>query len=321
MRWIPTRLLVAALVSLVGLSAVNAQAQTTPTVATPDGATQWKDAPAYSADKGANVLRRSVFFMPLFGAVFPEKFEALLKALPPSSLRGVIVYNHGCGGQWGWETHVAGLLYRQGFAVITPDFPSREDNKTGCPGGSEAEALRMAGQRANEGIYQAINPARLAARGQDIMGVVAWIKSQTALPILIAGHSEGCRATYALHITDPQVVGGICVKQGLQPNYEHTWRWNTQVPLWQSLEEYDPWVVPPGSTVRDVTFERKFTAHPQNLTVVTVPGKTHDPLVQPAEQASLYAWLNQRVPQQIKPGQNGFGYESVLPEIQRKLRR
>lgn len=317
MRLIPNRLLVAA---LVALRAVNAQAQTMPTVATSDGATQWKDAPAYSVDKGGNVLRRSVFFMPLFGAVFPEKFEALLQALPPASLRGVIIYNHGCGGQWGWETTVASFLYRQGFAVITPDFPSREGNKTGCPGGSEAESLRMAGQRADEGIYQAINTARLAARAQDISNVIAWLKPQTKLPILVAGHSEGCRATYSLHITDPQVVGGICVKQGLQPNYEHTWRWNAQVPLWQSLEEQDPWVIPTGMTVRDVTFERKFKTQPQNLTTVIVPGRTHDPLVQEAERASLVAWLNQRVPQQIKPGQNGFNYESVLPEIQRKLR-
>ena len=317
MPMISTQQFVAALLTF---SAVAANALPTPTVATADGAMHWKDAPAYSADKSNNVLRRSVYFMPLFGSVFPEKFEALLKALPPTSLRGVIIYNHGCGGQWGWETTVAGFLYRQGFAVITPDFPSRDDNKTGCPGGSEAESLRMADQRSREGIYQAINPARLAARGQDITNVVAWIKSQTSLPILIAGHSEGCRATYALNITDPQVVGGICVKQGLQPNYEHTWRWNTQVPLWQSLEENDPWVIPPGLTVRDVTFERKFKAQPQNLTTVILPGKSHDPLVQDAERSSLVAWLNQRVPQAIKPGQNGFGYESVLPEIQRKLR-
>ncbi|HUD32879.1 MAG TPA: hypothetical protein VMR43_07655 [Variovorax sp.] len=295
-------------------------AQTPPTVATSTGDANWKEASAYGSDKAANVLRRSVFFMPLFGAVFPEKFEALLKALPPTSLRGVIVYNHGCSGQWGWETTVAAFLYRQGFAVVTPDFPSREDNKSGCAGGTEAEMLRMAAQRSREGVYQAINPARLAARGQDITNVVAWLKTQTSLPILIGGHSEGCRATYALHLTDPQVVGGICVKQGLQTQYEHTWRWNTAVPLWQSLEENDPWVVPPGSTVRDVTFERKFKDHPENLTMVIVPGRTHDPLVQEAERASLMAWLNQHVPQQIKPGQNGFDYESVLPEIQRKLR-
>ena len=128
MPMISTQQFVAALLTF---SAVAANAQPTPTVATADGAMHWKDAPAYSADKSNNVLRRSVYFMPLFGSVFPEKFEALLKALPPTSLRGVIIYNHGCGGQWGWETTVAGFLYRQGFAVITPDFPSRDDNKTG----------------------------------------------------------------------------------------------------------------------------------------------------------------------------------------------
>jgi dienelactone hydrolase len=208
----------------------------------------------------------------------------------------------------------------QGFAVITPDFPSRDENKSGCPGGTGDEMLKMAGQRSREGIYQAINPARLAARGQDITTVVRWLKERTALPILIAGHSEGRRATYALYITDPQIVGGMCVKQGLQGDYEHTWRWNTRVPMWQSLEENDPWVVPRGATVRDVTFERKFVANPQNLTVVIVPGKTHDPLVQEAERASLAAWLNQRVPQRIVPGQNGFDYEAALPEVQQRLK-
>ena len=68
MRLTPKQLLVAAFVIA---SVVAANAQTAPTVATADGATHWKDAPAYSADKGNNVLRRSVFFMPLFGAVFP----------------------------------------------------------------------------------------------------------------------------------------------------------------------------------------------------------------------------------------------------------
>lgn len=298
-----------------------ATAQTPPEIVVPTSDPAWKDAPAYSPDKATNVLRRSVYFMPLFGAVFPEKFEALLKALPPTSLRGVIIYNHGCGGQWGWETTVAGFLYRQGFAVITPDFPSRDENKSGCPGGTNEEMLQMAGQRSREGIYQAINPARLAARGQDITNVVAWLKARTRLPILIAGHSEGCRTTYALYITDPQIVGGICVKQGLQREYEHTWRWNTSLPMWQSLEENDPWVVPRGATVREVTFERKFSSIPQNLTVVIVPGKTHDPLVQDAERSSLAAWLNQRVPQKIVPGQNGFNYESVLPDIQQRLKK
>jgi dienelactone hydrolase len=259
--------------------------------------------------------------MPLFGAVYREKFVALLGAMPPNSLRGVIIYNHGCGGQWGWETTVSQILYRYGFAVITPDFAGRDENQLGCPGGSESEMLAAGAQRAREGVFQAINPARLAARAHEILLVADWLKQRTRLPILIGGHSEGCRATYALHVSDPQIVGGFCVKQGLQSNYEHTWRWNPKVPMWQSLEEFDPWVVfPPGATVKDVTFERKFKEFPENLTVVIVPGRTHDPLNQEAERLSLTAWLNARVSQPLRPGQAGFNFESVLPEIQRRLR-
>lgn len=199
--------------------------------------------PAYAPDLAKNVLRRSVFVMPMFGAVYPEKFEMLLEKLPPTNLRGVVIYSHGCGGQWGWETGVSQFFYRLGFAVITPEFPSRDGNKLGCPGANAEEALRGGGIRAKEGIYTAMNPARLAARATDVMTVVDWLKARTCLPILIGGHSEGCRTTYSLYLQDPQVVGGICVKQGLPTTYTHTWRWNTEVPMWQSLEEFDPWVV------------------------------------------------------------------------------
>lgn len=281
----------------------------------------WRDAPAYEERHSANVIRRSTFFMPLFGAVYREKFVALLGSLPAHTLRGVIIYNHGCGGQWGWETTVSQILYRQGFAVITPDFAGREENRLGCPGGTESAMLAASGQRAREGVFQAINPARLAARAHEILVVADWLKQRTKLPILVGGHSEGCRATYALHLSDPQMVGGFCVKQGLQSNYEHTWRWNIKVPMWQSLEEFDPWVVfPPGATVKDVTFERKFKELPGNLTVVIVPGRTHDPLNQDAERSSLAAWLNARVSQPLRPGQAGFDFEAVLPEIHRGLR-
>ena len=307
---------------LAALAPGSAVAQAVPPVASKGTDPQaWRDAPAYEERHSANVLRRSTFFMPLFGAVYPEKFVTLLDALPPHSLRGVIIYNHGCGGQWGWETSVSQQLYRQGFAVIAPDFAGREGNRLGCPGGTEAEMLAAGGQRAREGVFQAINPARLAARAHEILVVADWLKQRTRLPILIGGHSEGCRATYALHLSDPQIVGGFCVKQGLQASYEHTWRWNTKLPMWQSLEEFDPWVVfPRGATVQDVTFERKFREHPGNLTVVIVPGRTHQPLNHEAERSSLAAWLNARVSQPLRSGQAGFDFESVLPDIHRALR-
>ncbi len=282
-------------------------------------AQKWIDAPAYDKKHAANVLARSNFFLPLFGATYKEKFEVLVNKLPANSLRGIIVYNHGCGGQWGWETTVAQHLYRQGFAVITPDFSGRDGNKLGCAGGNEEEGRKSAGEKIREGIYQAINPARLSARVDDVLAVVAYIKSISNLPIIIGGHSEGCRATYFLNTSDPQIVGGMCVKQGLQDNFEHTWKWNTNIPMWQSLEEFDPWVMYGNNNMSNVGFERKFTDKPGNLTVVRVPGKTHDPLNQEAERQSLFQWLAARVGKQLVAGQNSFNYEPTLPEIHKKL--
>lgn len=282
----------------------------------------WKDAPAYSAEHGRNILDRSNFFIPVFGAVYREKFEVLLSRMPRGSIRGVVIHNHGCGGQWVLETNVAQFYLQNGFAVVTPEFVTREGNKVGCPGTSEADMRRQSGERQQEGIYQATNPARLAARAQEVMTVAGWLRGMVDLPILLSGHSEGCRAVYSIHLTDdPRIKGGICIKQGLQSTFEHTWRWNTKVPMWQSLEEADPWVVfPPGTSVREVTFERKFVSEPGNLTVVIVPGRTHFPLNQEVERASLRQWLDGRTTIAHVPGQNGFDYETVLPDIQARLR-
>lgn len=280
----------------------------------------WKDVPAYSSANDQNILKRSVFFLPMFGAVYQEKFEALLSRMPPGSVRGIVIHNHGCGGQWSLETNVAQFYYQNGFAVVTPEFVTRKDNKTGCPGGSEQEMLQLSAERNREGIYQATNPARLAARAREVMLVVDWLKKISDFPIILSGHSEGCRTVYSVHLTqDPRVVGGACIKQGLQAGFQHTWRWNPKVPMWQSLEEFDPWVVPQGSTVKEVTFEREFRDHPENLTFVIVPGKTHLPLNQEAERNSLRTWLNQRTKIAHAPGQNGFNYETVLPKIQSAL--
>ena len=120
----------------------------------------WRDAPAYDKKHAVNVLERSVFFLPRFGSVYRGKFEVMLKEVP--GLRGIVIHNHGCGGQWGWETHVSQFFYREGFAVVAPEFVSREGNKTGCPGGTAEESLRRGGERFREGIYTARNPARLS---------------------------------------------------------------------------------------------------------------------------------------------------------------
>ncbi len=104
--------------------------------------------PAYDQAQVRTVLDRSVFYLPLFGAVYCDKLTALIPNHP--TVRGLVIHNHGCGGMWGWETTVAQFYYREGFAVITPEFVTREGNKLGCPGGSTEEMLRQA--RAREGV-------------------------------------------------------------------------------------------------------------------------------------------------------------------------
>lgn len=280
-------------------------------------AQDWRHAPAYDKALAANVLDRSVFFLPLYGAVYRAKFEGMVKEIP--GLRGVVIHNHGCGGQWGWETHVSQFYYREGFAVVTPEFVTREGNKLGCPGGSPEESLRRGGERFREGIYTARNPARLSARGDDIAQVVAWLKTLTPLPILLSGHSEGCRTVYHWDRADPQIKGGICHKQSLNASYEHLWKWDTALPMWSSNEDEDPWAQ--GSKAQPaVGFERKFASRPENLTSFRYAGNSHDPLVRPGEVESLRAWLTKYVPGRPLRDTSGMVYEDKLPLIQERLR-
>ncbi len=282
------------------------------------GSQDWKPAPAYDKALAANVLDRSVFFLPLYGGVYRAKFEGLIKELP--GIRGVVIHNHGCGGQWGWETHVAQFYYREGFAVVTPEFVTREGNKLGCPGGSPEESLRRGGERFREGVYTARNPARLSARGDDIAQVVAWLKTLTALPILLSGHSEGCRTVYFWDRAEAQVKGGICHKQSLNASYEHLWKWDTNLPMWSSNEDEDPWAQ--GSKAQPaVGFERKFASRPENLTSYRYAGNSHDPLVRPGELESLRAWLTKHVPGRPLRDTSGMVYEDKLPLIQQRLKR
>jgi len=279
---------------------------------------QWIEAPAYDKARARNVLDRSTLYMPLFGAVYREKFEVMLQKLP--GVRGVIIHNHGCAGMWGWETTIAQFYYREGFAVVTPEFVTRAGNKTGCPGGSPEEQLRRGGERAAEGIYTAKNPARLAARGDDIQEIIRWIKTLTDLPIFLSGHSEGCRTTYHWNRNESQVKGGICHKQSVNRQYEHLWQWDTRLPMWSSNEDEDPWA---GGSKQSpaVGFEAKFKDNPQNLTSFRYPGNSHDPLVRPGEGQSLREWLNKQVSLPPLKGLNGFNYEDALPAIQRELQK
>jgi len=291
-------------VLIAGMTALQAQAQ------------DWRPAPAYDKALAANVLERSLFFLPLYGAVYPAKFEVMLKEMP--NIRGVVIHNHGCGGQWGWETHVAQFYYREGFAVIAPEFVTRPGNKLGCPGGSPEESLRRGGERFREGIYTARNPARLSARGDDIAQVIKWLQPITRLPIILSGHSEGCRTVYFWDRAEPQVKGGICHKQSLHANYEHLWKWDTNLPMWSSNEDEDPWAQ--GSKAQPaVGFERKFTDRPENLTSYRHWGNSHDPLVRPDEVASLRAWLAKHIPVRASSSKSGLMYEDKLPSIQERL--
>lgn len=281
-------------------------------------AQEWKAAPAYDKALAANVLERSVFFLPLYGAVYRAKFEAMLGELP--NIRGVVIHNHGCGGQWGWETHVAQFYYREGFAVVAPEFVTRTGNKLGCPGGSPEESLKRGGERFREGIYTARNPARLSARGDDIEQVIAWLKTLTSLPIILSGHSEGCRTVYFWDRLEPRVKAGICHKQSLNASYEHLWHWDTNLPMWSSNEDEDPWAQ--GSKSQPaVGFERKFADRQQNLTSFRFAGKSHDPLVRPGEIESLKQWLHAHFPGHAFKDTSGMVYEDKLPLIQDRLKR
>ncbi|RLJ36745.1 hypothetical protein [Acidovorax sp. 106] len=281
-------------------------------------AQQSRQVPAYDKAQTRTVLDRSVFYLPQFGAVYRDKFTALLSRHP--NLRGLVIHNHGCGGMWGWETTVAQFYYREGFAVITPEFVTREGNKLGCPGGTPEEMLKRGGERAREGVYTAVNPARLDARGDDIAEVIRWFKAYSNLPILLSGHSEGCRTTYHWDRADPQVVGGICHKQSVNRQYEHLWKWDTRLPMWSSIEDEDPWAG--GSKQRPaVGFQEKFKDHPENLTEFRYAGNSHDPLVRPGEGQSLREWLNKQVAIPAQKTQNGFNYEDVLPAVQEAVGR
>jgi dienelactone hydrolase len=278
----------------------------------------WKDAPAYDKKHAANVLDRSVFFLPLFGSVYRAKFEVMLKEIP--GLRGIVIHNHGCGGQWGWETHVSQFFYREGFAVVAPEFVSREGNKTGCPGGTAEESLRRGGERFREGIYTARNPARLSARGDEIEIVIKWLKEHSTLPIILSGHSEGCRTVYAWNRAEERVKGGVCHKQSLNASYEHLWKWDTRLPMWSSNEDEDPWAQGTKASPA-VGFERKFVDRPENLTSYRFAGNSHDPLIRPDEVASLRSWLRRHFPAEPPRAASPMVYEDKLPLLQEHLRK
>ena len=102
LAWRRAGLLAAALLACAALA--SAQTDRPRLVVAAGGMPGWKDAPAYAPEHARNVLERSTFMLPNFGAVYREKFEVLLARMPPGSIRGVVVHNHGCAGQWVFES-------------------------------------------------------------------------------------------------------------------------------------------------------------------------------------------------------------------------
>ncbi|MBK7014942.1 MAG: hypothetical protein IPH39_05035 [Sulfuritalea sp.] len=267
---------------------------------------------AYEAKHAERVLDRSVFYGPRHGGVYRAKFEAQLRHDP--NVKGVVIHNHGCGGMWGWETHVAQFYYRRGFAVITPEFVTRPHNRTGCPGNNSDDALKGGGRNFREGIYTARNPARLDARVDDTLTLVRYIKVLTAKPILLSGHSEGARTTYRWPYRDRQVVGAILHNQSCSAGYEHLWQLSPTIPTWQVLERNDPWAPEAAMGSCGHHFAGGNEA---NFTLLMQDGNNHNPLANKEAQDSLERWLKR-----IVPGAGEFvdtHNEHLLEAIQRSV--
>lgn len=108
------------------------------------------------------------------------------------------------------------------------------------------------------------------------------------------------------------------IEPSLHANYEHLWKWDTNLPMWSSNEDEDPWAQ--GTKAQpSVGFERKFTARPENLTSYRHAGNSHDPLVRPAELESLRGWLAKNFSASASSGTSSFVYEDKLPSIQERL--
>ena len=267
---------------------------------------------AYEKKYAERVLERSVFYGPRWGGVYRAKFEAVLKSDP--NVRGVVIHNHGCGGMWGWETHVAQFYYRRGFAVITPEFVTRPGNKTGCPGSGADDSLKGGAKNFKEGVFTARNPARLDARTDDLSVVVAYIKSLTEKPIILSGHSEGARTTYHWDKVDPQIVGAVLHNQSCSADYAHLWRLHPSIKTWQILEKNDPW----AQDARWGSCGHHFPeSYQKNFTLLHQEGGNHNPLTNKESTDSLDRWLKDLIP--------GVGVsvethnEFLLEEIQRKI--
>lgn len=268
--------------------------------------------PAYDKSHSAKVLERTVFYAPAAGATYLVRWEEALRSDP--RVRGVVIHNHGCGGMWGWETHVAQFYYRLGLAVATPEFVTRPGNRTGCPGSNNDSALQGGGENYRAGIFTARNIARMDARTDDVAVVLAHIKSLTSKPIFLSGHSEGARTVYHWDRTDPQIVGAILHNQSCSSGYAHIWRLPPQVPTIQILERNDPWSPDAANGSCGFRFTGEWS---RNFTILMQEGANHNPLNNEQARSTLRLWLEERLggPYKMPEVHN----EAHLQAIQRRL--
>ena len=252
------------------------------------------DHPAYDKKWAATVTERSVFYAPRWGGMYRQKWEEIVKGDP--NTRAVLIHMHGCGGLAGYEPIVANFAMNQlGLAVITPDFTARPGNKTGCPVMMKVGVILPSEtggrERMREGIFTAVNSARMDARTDDVEALVAYVKTLTDKPIILSGHSEGGRTVYHYDKVDPRIIGMAIHQQSCGSRYSHIWRMPTSYKTWQSLDDRDPWAAEPNGSVPDCAY--RFKGDNQvNLTLFTQPGVNHAPLNTPAMKDSFAQWVN-----------------------------
>ncbi len=250
------------------------------------------DHPAYDKKWAATVTERSVFYAPRWGAMYRQKWEELVKIDP--NTRAVAIHLHGCGGLAGYEFQVATFMMNQlGVAVITPDFTARPGNKTGCPSvlGVSLPSETGGRERIREGIFTAVNSARLDARTDDVEALVAYVKTITDKPIILSGHSEGGRTVYHYDKVDPRIIGMAIHQQSCGFNYAHLWRLPTSYKTWQSLDDRDAWAAEPNGAVPNCAYRFKGDTQ-NNLILFTQSGDNHAPLNTPAMKDSFAQWVN-----------------------------
>lgn len=268
---------------------------------------------AYDKKHAANVLQRSVFYAPVWGGLYKEKWEEVVANDP--NVRGVAIQLHGCAGLFHGEKVVADFyINRLGLAVITPDFTGRPGNKTGCPGRGSDEALKGAFQRFDEMVFTARNPHRMSARTDDLQILIDYVKSITNKPIILGGHSEGGRTVYHYNKVEPQIIGMILHAISCGDKHAHIFRMPTSYKTFQYMENNDPWL-PDGMDCR-----RYFKGKDEkNITVFRQEGTSHRPLNNEEVRRVLKNWVDDLFGGEWKyePIHN----EALLPGIQRRLQK